>query len=159
MTEQPSTDPLPLLSDHLAYHVAGIGAGVVAVHGRHGPPFSGFVWRHGAIVTAEEALEADEDITITVPDGRRIGATLAGRDPTTDVAVLRVSDSEDLAPLVTSTGSDLGAGHLALAVGRRPEGAIAHVGAVSVAGGPWRSMRGGRAGLPGRLAERLYRGN
>src|SRR5215204_7111825 len=97
MTEQPSTDPLPLLSDHLAGHVAAIGAGVVAVHGRHGPPFSGFVWRRGAIVTAEEALEADEDITITVPDGRRIGATLAGRDPTTDVAVLRVTDSEDLA--------------------------------------------------------------
>ena len=96
MTEQPSTDPLPLLSDHLAYHVAGIGAGIVAVHGRHGPPLSGFVWRRGAIVTAEEALEADEDITITVPDGRRIGATLAGRDPTTDVAVLQVADSEDL---------------------------------------------------------------
>ena len=53
-----------------------------------------FVWRRGAIVTAEEALEADEDITITVPDGRRIGATLAGRDPTTDVAVLRVTDNE-----------------------------------------------------------------
>jgi len=61
MTEQPSTDPLPLLSDHLARHVAAIGVGVVAVHGRHGPPFSGFVWRRGAIVTAEEALEADED--------------------------------------------------------------------------------------------------
>ena len=69
-----------------------------------------FVWRRGAIVTAEVALEADEDITITVPDGRRIGATLAGRDPTTDVAVLRVTDNEDLAPLVTSTRSNLGAG-------------------------------------------------
>src|SRR5215212_2238554 len=146
MTEQPSTDPLPLLSDHLGRHVAAIGAGVVAVHGRHGPPFSGFVWRRGAIVTAEEALEADEDITITVPDGRRIGATLAGRDPTTDVAVLRITDSEDLAPLAASTRSDLGAGHLALAVGRRPEGVIAHVGAVSVAGGPWHSMRGGQRG-------------
>jgi S1-C subfamily serine protease len=143
MTEQPSTDPLPLLSDHLARNVAAIGSSIVAVHGRHGPPFSGFVWRRGAIVTAEEALEVDEDITITVPDGRRIGATLVGRDPTTDVAVLRSTESDDLAPLPASTRSDLGAGHLALAVGRRPEGVIAHVGAVSVAGGPWRSMRGG----------------
>src|SRR5215213_6402237 len=40
MTEQPSTDPLPLLSDHLAGHVAATGAGVVAVHGRHGPPLA-----------------------------------------------------------------------------------------------------------------------
>jgi S1-C subfamily serine protease len=155
MTEQPSTDPLPSLSDHLARHVVAIGAGVVVVHGRHGPPFSGFVWRRGAIVTAEEALEADKDITITVPDGRRIGATLAGRDPTTDVAVLRVTDSEDLAPLAASTRSDLGAGHLALAVGRRPEGVIAHVGAVSVVGAPWRSMRGGHIARFLRLDLRL----
>src|SRR4051812_49551947 len=125
MTEQPSRDPLPLLSDDLARHVAAIGAGVVAVHGRHGPPFSGFVWRRGVIVTAEEALEADEDITITVPDGRRIGATLAGRDPTTDVAVLRVTDSEDLAPLVARTRSDLRAGPLGPAVGRRAAGGVA----------------------------------
>src|SRR5215216_3399384 len=78
MTEQPSTDPLPSLSDHLARHVAAIGAGVVAVHGRPGASFSGFVWRRGAIVTAEEALEADEDITITVPDGRRIRGDVGG---------------------------------------------------------------------------------
>src|SRR4051794_1281508 len=155
MTEQPSTDPLSLLSDDLARHVAAIGAGVVAVHGRHGPPFSGFVWRRSAIVTAEEALEADEGITITVPDGRRIGATLAGRDPTTDVAVLRVTGSEDLAPLVASARSDLGAGHLALAVGRRPEGVIAHLGGVSVVGGPWRSMRGGHIARFLRLDLRL----
>ena len=134
---------MPLLSDHLARHVAAIGGGVVAVHGRRGP-LSGFVWRRGAIVHAAEALEADGDIAITVPDGRRIGATLAGRDPTTDVAVLRVSDSEDLAPLATSSRNDLGTGHLAPAVGRRPEGVIAHVEAISFAGGPWRSMRGGR---------------
>ncbi|MCD6032465.1 MAG: hypothetical protein K0S78_4647 [Thermomicrobiales bacterium] len=155
MTEQPSTDPLPLLSDHLARNVAVIGSSIVAVHGRHGPPFSGFVWRRGAIVTAEEALEFDEDITITVPDGRRIGATLVGRDPTTDVAVLRSTESDDLAPLPASTRSDLGAGHLALAVGRRPEGVIAHVGAVSVAGGPWRSMRGGHIARFLRLDLRL----
>ena len=69
--------------------------------------------------------------------------------------MLRVSDSEDLAPLATSTRSDLGAGHLALAVGRRPEGVIAHVGAVSVAGGPWRSMRGGHIARFLRLDLRL----
>ena len=69
--------------------------------------------------------------------------------------MLRVTDSEDLAPLAASTRSDLGAGHLALAVGRRPEGVIAHVGAVSVAGAPWRSMRGGHIARFLRLDLRL----
>ena len=58
----------------LARHVAAIGAGVVAVHGRHGPPFSGFVWRRGAIVTAEEALAHSRRVRAAMPAQRRDGA-------------------------------------------------------------------------------------
>ena len=114
MTEQPSTDPLPsFIRSSRTPRRRHRGGRCGRPRAAPAHPLSGFVWRRGAIVTVEEALEADKDITITVPDGRRIAATLAGRDPTTDVAVLRVTDSEDLAPLAASTRSDLGAGHLA----------------------------------------------
>ncbi len=58
---------------------------------------SGFVWRPGLIVTADEALAEDGEISVVLPDGETVPATLAGRDPTTDVALLRVN-REDLQP-------------------------------------------------------------
>src|SRR4051794_26914581 len=63
---------------------------IVAVdHGGRGT-ISGIHWRPGVIVTAEEMLEQDKDITVTLPGGRQVTAALAGRDPSTDVAVLRL---------------------------------------------------------------------
>src|SRR5215831_909753 len=82
-----ATNPLAALSDHTAQLVERVGHSVVAVHG--GGRGSGIHWRPGVIVTAEETLERDEDIGLTLPGGRQVAATLAGRDPSTDVAVLR----------------------------------------------------------------------
>jgi S1-C subfamily serine protease len=80
---------------------------------------------------------------------------MAGRDPSTDVAVLRAKDIDEVAPIALNPADDVGPGNLAVAVGRRPEGTIAHFGAVSVAGGPWRSMRGGQIDRFMRLDLRL----
>ena len=46
---------------------------------------SGIHWRSGVIVTAEERLESDGNIKVTLPGGRLVEASLVGRDPTADV--------------------------------------------------------------------------
>jgi S1-C subfamily serine protease len=135
------TNPLAALSDQLAGIVEHAARSVVAVHGGRSP-MSGIHWRPGIIVTAEEALERDEDITVTLPDGRTVAATLAGRDPTTDVAVLRFP-SDGLQAAETGDAGTLRAGNLVLAIGRSEAGPVAAMGVVAIAGNAWQSQRGG----------------
>jgi S1-C subfamily serine protease len=133
---------LAAFSDAIAARVAAVAPSLVVVRPRRGPTVSGFIWRAGVVVTAEEALEADE-AEVVLADGSNAEATLAGRDPSTDVVILRVEAAQgSAAPLAGDVQPR--AGEVAIAVGRRPEGASAHLGIVSLAGGPWRSMRGGR---------------
>ena len=142
MTE--STNPLVAFSDHAGQLVERAAAGIVAVHGGGRRSASGIHWRAGVIVTAEEALERDEDIKVTLPGGRLVEATLAGRDPTTDVALLRfqpdglaVAQTADARhPLRSwSFGFD----------GRQSPGnvPVASLGIVAIAGRAWHSQRGG----------------
>src|SRR5262249_24941110 len=81
--------PLLAFSDHAAELVERVAGSIVAVDGGGRWPSSGIHWRSGVIVTAEEVLERDENIKLTLPGGRVANASLGGRDPTTDVAVLR----------------------------------------------------------------------
>ena len=99
------TGTLASLSDSLAEAVASAGPSVVRVEGRRRLPASGIVWSaDGVIVTAHHVLERD-DITIGLPDNDTATATLVGRDPTTDVAVLRI----EAKGLTTPTWADLSA--------------------------------------------------
>jgi trypsin-like peptidase len=88
MTEPVS--PLMAFSDHVAVLVERASASIVAVHGGGRWSSSGIHWRPGVIVTAEEVLERDDDLAVTLPGGRKVAASLAGRDPSTDVAALRI---------------------------------------------------------------------
>lgn len=143
MTEPPRIDPLAAFSEQLAA-LAALGATrTVAVHGRDGRARSGLLWADGLVVTAEEALERDDEITITLPIGERVAATLAGRDPGTDIALLRAETGPVPALAIAPPGA-LAAGHLVLAVGRGEHGPLAGFGMAAQVGGPWRSMRGGR---------------
>src|SRR5438270_7435759 len=81
------------LSNALAQTTASAAAHVVAVHAQARGSASGVVWRSGIIATAEHALRRDEEIHITLQDGRVVQATLAGRDPSTDVAVLKCAEA------------------------------------------------------------------
>ena len=154
MPDNSTAPPLAAFSDHLADLVAGAASSVVVVHGRGRTAASGFVWRPGHVITADEALETAEVLAVTLPDGRRLDATLLGRDPTTDVALLKVDDAD--APALPLDGAaDPRPGHLVLAVGRREGEPAAHWGIVQVAGGPWRSQRGGRIDRLLRLDLRL----
>lgn len=140
----PETDnPLAVFSGQLAALVDRVAAGVVAVHGRDGAAASGLLWRQGVVVTAEEALGHDEDHAVTLPNARRVAATLAGRDPSTDIAVLRFEDDAAVPPRIDRADAAR-AGEIAIAVGRREEGPVASLGIIALAGGPWRSLRGGK---------------
>jgi S1-C subfamily serine protease len=140
MTE--SNNPLVAFSDHAAQVVERTAAGVVAVHGGGRRSSSGIHWRAGIIVTAEEVLERDEGIKITLAGGRIVDATLAGRDPTTDVAVLRFQP-DGLAAAQAIDAASLRAGNIVLAIGNHQGAPVASLGIVAVAGGAWHSARGG----------------
>ena len=117
---------------------------VVAVHARGHYPSSGVVWRPGIIVTADHTIRREEDLQVTLPDGKRADAVLAGRDPGTDLAALKV---EGLGSPATQTGGGdaVKAGELALVLGRSPDsGPNASLGVISAVSGPWRTWRGGR---------------
>lgn len=137
------TDVAVDLSNSLAAAVDRAAPAVVRVNGRRRGPASGVVYRDdGVVVTAHHVLEWDEGIEVVLADGRALAATLLGRDPGTDLAVLRV-DASDLAVPDWSSAAPR-AGHLVLAVARSEHGPRAVHGIVAGTGGPWRTAGGGR---------------
>jgi serine protease DegQ len=120
------------LSDALALATEQAAATVVAVHSEPRGSASGVVWRPGVIVTSEHALRRDEDIHITLADGRVAQATLVGRDPSTDLAVLKCAEATT-AIANPADATALKPGSLILAVGRtRASGPVAAFGVVSL---------------------------
>lgn len=131
------------LSNELAKLVEEFQSHVVAVHARPHYPSSGVQWRPGLVVTADHTVERDEDIQVTLPGGQRVEAALGGRDPGTDIAVLKV----DGLGSALASGGEGGAkvGELAMVLGRSPDsGPNASLGVISAVSGPWRTWRGGR---------------
>src|ERR1700742_4363005 len=94
-------DLLHSLSTALEGVVARARPSIVSVHSRRSRA-SGFVWKAGLVVTADEALADEGDISIQLADGTSRPATIAGRDHTTDVALL-CFDSAGLAPIALSS--------------------------------------------------------
>ena len=135
---------LATISDELAGAVERAGGSVVTVNGRRRGPASGIIWSaDGVVVTADHVVERDEDLSVTLADGKSVAASLVGRDPTSDVAVLRVTGATASAAQL-ATGGVAKVGSLALALGRSSSGAIqASFGIVSASGGPLRTARGG----------------
>jgi S1-C subfamily serine protease len=137
-------NPLLELSNELARAVESGGKAVVAVNGRPHVASSGILWRAGVVVTTDHTLKRDEDLTVTLPDGRSLPATLAGRDAGTDLAVLRLSEPVGDAAKTVPDAS-IKAGNLVLALGRPgPNGVSVSFGVLSSIGGAWRTWRGGQ---------------
>jgi S1-C subfamily serine protease len=120
------------LSNALAEATDRVAASVVAIHTEARGSSSGVLWRDGIIVTAEHALRRDEEIQATLPNGRVVSAALAGRDPSTDLAILKCTET-------VGTSADRGnaasikPGSLTLVVGRtRASGPVAALGVVSL---------------------------
>jgi S1-C subfamily serine protease len=133
--------PLQQLSDALTDVVVRAAQSVVAVHSTRSRS-SGFVWRPGLIVTADEALDDEGDIAVALPGGEIAAAGLVGRDPTTDVALLRIDRTDP--PPVALESAPVAAGALVWAVGSQHGASIAAFGTVSFVDAAWRSLRGGK---------------
>ena len=131
------------LSGDLARAVERSAAATVTVYARRRQAASGVVWgANGTILTADHVIERDEEIQVGLADGRRVAATVVGRDPGTDLALLRMQGSE---PAAIERGPLPGVGTLVLAVARPDgDGPMATLGVVSAVGGPVRTGRGGQ---------------
>ncbi|MBZ5601179.1 MAG: S1C family serine protease [Acidobacteriia bacterium] len=146
------------LSDEVAAIVESAGKSVVAIYGGGRIPSSGVHWKPGFIVTAEHSLRRDEDLKIGLPDGKIVAAELAGRDPGSDLALLKF-DAGDV-PVIVTTNAAPRTGDLIVAVGRHREiGTCAALGIVSVLGPGWNTWRGGRVDQFIRLDVALYPGS
>ncbi len=138
-----STD-FATISRAAASVVAQASQSVVRVDARRRHPASGIVWSSdGLILTAHHAVRRDDEIRVGLADGRELPATLVGRDPSTDLALLRVEATGLTAAEWREEGS-LGVGELVLALGRPGQNVQASLGVISALGGAWRSMGGGK---------------
>ncbi len=134
---------LNALSHDLAHVVEQVSPSVVAVNARRRLSSSGVYWRDGIIVTAAHTIRRTDEISVIVASGQSVVATLAGVDPSTDLAVLKI-DNPELSPPLFGDAAQLKVGHVVLAVGRGAQkGLNATLGIVGVLSGSWRTWRGG----------------
>ncbi len=131
---------LGAFSDAVADTAAKAAPAAASMRVHHGRTATAFHRGDGFFVAAEEILDADEAIERTLGSGETVKATLAGRDPSTGIALLK-SDRAGL-PALAKAGP-VRPGHVAIAVGNSEGAALAVLGTVAEVGPAWRSMRGG----------------
>ncbi len=135
---------LTALSDRLAEAVERAGRFVAGVEARPRIGSSGVLWQPGVVVTAHHTIRTPDEIQVILPDGATARADLAGRDPGTDLAVLRIEGAATASP-PSAAADKIAAGRLALVVGRaRTPGVTAQFGVIGAAAGAWNTWRGGR---------------
>jgi serine protease DegQ len=129
-----TSDLLTTFSNQLADAVAAAAPSVVQVQGRRRPA-SGLVYADNVVLTTVRALGREDGLRVRRQDGASLDAELAGWDPATSLAVLRVAGLDT--PAIAPAKSTARVGHLALAVARSWSNAVtASAGLVSVIGGP-----------------------
>ena len=135
------TNPLTDFSNGLTAAVEKGGASTLVVDARKRYPASGIAYANDLVLTADHVVTRDEDIKVLLPDGKSLPATIAGRDPGSDLALLRLAEKA-LTPAKTS--NDVKVGQLVLALGRPSSaGMQASWGIVTAISGPARTFRGG----------------
>lgn len=135
-------DKLKELSAGMADSVEKAGAYTVTVMARRRLPATGIALDKDTILTAAHVIEDDENITVVLPDGKKLGAELLGYDPRSDLAALKL-ESADAAPAELAGEGEVG--QLVMALGRPfGRGMEASLGILSAKGGP---LHGRRAGL------------
>lgn len=134
-------DPLLTFSNSLVARVAGAGPGLVSVHPGTGAQRTATLWRPEVLVTSEQGLPPDTAVPVVLADGSRAQASLAGRDPGTNVAVLRL----ELEGPVLPSPAEAQVGGLALMLGAATNGGpTARLALVHRVGPAWDSVGGGR---------------
>jgi S1-C subfamily serine protease len=146
-------------SQELTAAAEQVGPSVVTVHARHRVPSSGIHWRKGIVLTANHTVRREDDITALVHGGKRAVGKLAGRDPGTDLAVLKLDQDAGLAIPQFADAANLKLANFVLALGRTRFGnLVASAGIIGGLGGEWRTWRGGRIDQSIRLDLALYPG-
>src|SRR6202163_1092653 len=139
MTDQ--ADLLTQFSNALAARAEASKKAVVAVRLAHERHITGMVWRSGIVVVSEQSLPRKDDFEVAAAGGSVLAAKIAGRDPATNIAVLRLAGPM-AAPSIAAGEARTGA--VALAIGADGTGgASARFGLVNLAGAEWHSSRGG----------------
>jgi serine protease DegQ len=142
MSQTNGNNPLTALSEAMAEAVEKAGMATVLVNGRRRMPASGIAYAADLILTADHVIEREEDIPVMLPDGSEAKASLAGRDPGSDLALLRLAGGPAFA--AEPAPEEARVGQLVLALGRPTgEGIQASLGVISAKGGPVRTGRGG----------------
>jgi S1-C subfamily serine protease len=136
-----SAPSLEDFSTALADIVAAQSRSVVSVHS-HRSRSSGFAWRPDLVITSDEALAEDGDLSVAFAGGEVCPARIVGRDVTTDIALLRVEGAA-CAP-VSLDPQPIRAGAIALVIGASGGDALSALGSVAASGPAWRSIRGGQ---------------
>jgi S1-C subfamily serine protease len=117
------------------------GSSTVTVDARKRYPASGIAYAEDLVLTADHVVTREDDIKVLLPDGKSLAATIAGRDPGSDLAVLRLAEK---ALTAAKTSDDVKVGQLVLALGRpNDQGMQASWGIVTSISGPTRTFKGG----------------
>src|SRR5258705_2986099 len=139
MTDQP--DLLVQFSNALATRAEIAKNAVVAIRLAHGRHITGMVWRSGIVVTSEQSLPRNDDFELVAAGGSVVTARIAGRDPSTNIAIVRPAE-QIASPSIAAGEAHTGA--IALAIGADGTGGVsARLGLVNLAGAEWHSSRGG----------------
>ena len=134
-------DLLSQFSNALVARTQAANSAVVAIRLAHRRHLTGMVWQPDIVVTSEQSLPRRDEFELIAPGGATLAARIAGRDPSTNIAMLRLA-----APLASASvlASEAHAGAIALAIGADGSGgASARLGVVNLAGPEWHSSRGG----------------
>ena len=135
------------LSNAFAAATEKAGKSTLLINARNRMPASGIAISQDLVITADHVIEHEDDIVVILPDGTQLKATLAGRDPGTDLAVLRL---EKASAHPAEKAAEAKVGQIVLALGRpSTEGIEASLGTISAISGPVRTQHG--------LLDRYYR--
>jgi S1-C subfamily serine protease len=128
-------------SNGITSAVEKAGASTILVDARKRYPASGIAYADNLVLTADHVVTREDELKVGLPDGRSVAATIAGRDPGSDLAVLRLPENV-LTP--ASTSDSIKIGQLVIALGRPSSaGMQASWGIVTAISGPTRTFRGG----------------
>ncbi len=131
------------LSQQSAHVVATASQSVATVYGQMRRSASGILWQPNVVVTVNHLLERDDELRVTLSDGVTVEAELVGRDPTTNLAVLRIESQSSPAAHIGDP-TNLRLGEFVVAIGRSGEsGTTASFGIIGSLGGSWQTRRGG----------------
>jgi S1-C subfamily serine protease len=129
-------------STSLAARVDAAKGAIIAIRTGHNRHITGTLWQPDVVVTSEQSLPQKDEFEAVAAGGRVLTTTSAGRDPATNIAVLRLAEPIGHPSIIASEAP---AGALTIAIGADGNGdATARLGVVNLNGAEWHSQYGGR---------------